>query len=191
MIYFIQDTGSKAIKIGISYNPPKRLAALQTAHASRLTLMGVMDGGQREERALHHRFARLQGEWFEPTEGLLAFVQANAKPFTHAAKSTTHRRRYMPQHVTPRRTVQVAPPVITKEPAPVVPQRPRATKAYDPLWQPRPLSELLPPSPYDPPAPHQEYPGWVWVAGIAFAIVLIIATMHPNNALVDIFMRAR
>jgi hypothetical protein len=78
MIYFIQDTRSKAIKIGISQEPIKRLAALQIAHHSKLILIGVMDGTRATEESLHTLFTRKQGEWFEPTRDLLAFIKQNA-----------------------------------------------------------------------------------------------------------------
>jgi hypothetical protein len=78
VIYFIQDTHSKAIKIGISKNPKGRRSDLQTAHGSKLQLIGVMDGMRTEERKLHAQFSRLEGEWFEPTYDLLEFIRANA-----------------------------------------------------------------------------------------------------------------
>lgn len=78
MIYFIQDTHSRAIKIGTSKSPIKRLASLQTAHGSKLVLVGVMDGGEQEERVLHQQFTRKRGEWFEPTRELLTFIHENA-----------------------------------------------------------------------------------------------------------------
>jgi hypothetical protein len=78
MIYFIQDTSSRAIKIGTSKNPLSRLSDLQTAHHAPLILIGVMDGTQHEERLLHHKFERLQGEWFEPSRALLAYIQNSA-----------------------------------------------------------------------------------------------------------------
>lgn len=77
MIYFIQDTHSKTIKIGVSKTPLARMADLQTAHHAKLILLGVMDGMQREEKALHGEFTRLQGEWFEPTPDLLRYIRDN------------------------------------------------------------------------------------------------------------------
>lgn len=78
MIYFIQDTHSKTIKIGVSKTPLARLSDLQTAHHSKLILLGVMDGMQTQERELHQKFNRLQGEWFEPTPDLFRFIRDNA-----------------------------------------------------------------------------------------------------------------
>lgn len=85
MIYFIQDTKSRAIKIGTSRNPAARLKELQTAHAHALVLLAVMDGGVTEERKLHQRFVRLHGEWFEPTPELITFVRECAMPVPRTA----------------------------------------------------------------------------------------------------------
>lgn len=78
MIYFIQNTRSKAIKIGIGKTPADRLAAFQTANHDRVILIGVMEGGRVEEQDLHQQFTRKRGEWFEPTPALLKFIKENA-----------------------------------------------------------------------------------------------------------------
>jgi hypothetical protein len=78
MIYFIQDTHSRAIKIGISHDPVKRLADLQVAHHSKLLLIGVMDGTRATEESLHSLFTHKRGEWFEPTRDLMTFIRENA-----------------------------------------------------------------------------------------------------------------
>ena len=83
MIYFIQDSSSQAIKIGVSKQPLKRLADLQTAHPSQLLLIGVMDGMQQQEKELHRRFTRQRGEWFDPSPDLLAFIRENAVSLAH------------------------------------------------------------------------------------------------------------
>jgi hypothetical protein len=75
MIYFIQDTKSRAIKIGVSSEPAQRLKQLQTAHASDLKLIAVMDGSFAEEQSLHQLFTRKRGEWFEPTRELRTFIK--------------------------------------------------------------------------------------------------------------------
>jgi hypothetical protein len=67
MIYFTQDTQTKAIKIGYSKDPKKRRSGLQTATPNQLILLGVIHGGLEHERAYHKKFAdyRIQGEWFK------------------------------------------------------------------------------------------------------------------------------
>jgi hypothetical protein len=68
MIYFTQDTQTKAIKIGYSKNPTKRRAGLQSSTPSQLVLLGCVPGGLEHESAYHEKFAafRLHGEWFKP-----------------------------------------------------------------------------------------------------------------------------
>ena len=78
MIYFIQEASTHHIKIGVSANPLKRLKDLQTAHPAKLRLLAVMDGAQREERALHKKFENANGEWFKPTSELFAFIKEYA-----------------------------------------------------------------------------------------------------------------
>jgi hypothetical protein len=67
MIYFVQDVVTKAIKIGYSSNPKKRLGGLQTATPNQLALLGVIPGGLEHEAAYHEKFEdhRLQNEWFK------------------------------------------------------------------------------------------------------------------------------
>lgn len=66
MIYFAQDTTSKALKIGYSKDPKKRRSGLQTASPNPLDLLGVVHGGLEHERAYHKKFKqeRIHGEWF-------------------------------------------------------------------------------------------------------------------------------
>jgi hypothetical protein len=92
MIYFIQDTETRRIKIGVSAEPAQRLKQLQTAHASELKLIAVMDGARNEEQALHQIFTRKRGEWFEPTRDLLAFIKEKAVSVASVTNGRRHRR---------------------------------------------------------------------------------------------------
>lgn len=76
MIYFIQVGDDGPVKIGLADDPYRRLVALQCASPFELRLLGGFEGGRGEELKLHKMFAhaRIRGEWFEPTEELLAFV---------------------------------------------------------------------------------------------------------------------
>ncbi len=67
MIYFIQNTVSKAIKIGYSKNPERRHKSLQTATPDPLVILGKIHGGLEHENAYHKQFAKyaLTGEWFK------------------------------------------------------------------------------------------------------------------------------
>jgi len=74
-VYFIQ-AESGPIKIGFTTDVRGRMAALQTATAEELTLVGIMPGDEQEEAALHARFgsSRIRGEWFRPDEEIRAFI---------------------------------------------------------------------------------------------------------------------
>lgn len=76
-VYFIQASKTGHIKIGYSRSPQQRLAALQIANPEGLELLGSIHGDERLEAILHAEFAdaRVSGEWFEPTDSLLAFIQ--------------------------------------------------------------------------------------------------------------------
>lgn len=75
-IYFIQSGTDGPIKIGIARDPNGRLRELQTANAHSLVLLALFVGTEETESELHARFAsaRLEGEWFSPSEELLRYV---------------------------------------------------------------------------------------------------------------------
>ena len=85
VVYFIQqiDNQNGAIKIGVSFNPVKRLAQLQTTSPDKLDFIGVIRGGYQLETELHHKFSHLNltGEWFRADDSLLEFIDTNAMPF--------------------------------------------------------------------------------------------------------------
>jgi HTH-type transcriptional regulator/antitoxin HipB len=91
MIYFIQNTSDKAIKIGFARDVTKRLRSLQTSHASQPIVLGTMPGGRGKEQLLHKKFERLKtvGEWFRPDAQLLHFIKTQKMPFhgSFAARS--------------------------------------------------------------------------------------------------------
>jgi hypothetical protein len=68
VVYFIQDQATKAIKIGVSGDPERRLRSLQTSSPNLLTILGTIPGDRDLEVDIHRRLAahRLQGEWFRP-----------------------------------------------------------------------------------------------------------------------------
>jgi hypothetical protein len=78
-VYFVRDQ-SGYIKIGVSNNPERRLAAMQTSHAAPLTLLAVMPGTRFDEAGLHVRFSHLRrtGEWFAPGKELMDYILAFA-----------------------------------------------------------------------------------------------------------------
>jgi excisionase family DNA binding protein len=76
--YFI--ASSTAIKIGVSQNPFKRMARLQTSHDEKLEVLGVLNGNREAE--IHGLFPslRLQGEWFRIAPPLVKWIQDNVAP---------------------------------------------------------------------------------------------------------------
>lgn len=82
VVYFIQAEDGP-VKIGYTSKPvKKRLGALQSHNAKRLTLLGTTPGSRQLERMLHRQFkdGRIHGEWFKPnTRGLRNVIKwANA-----------------------------------------------------------------------------------------------------------------
>jgi hypothetical protein len=77
-VYAIQAGESGPVKIGIAKSPRERLSTLQTAHYEHLHGIAIWRGGRDQEKLLHETFAdsRLIGEWFNPTEELLALVDS-------------------------------------------------------------------------------------------------------------------
>lgn len=84
MIYFIQNTGSEAIRIGSSANPQKMRAELQWAHHDLLILLGTLPGGRKEKKRLHEQFAsyRLRGDWFKGDDLLAKIQRLRLRPGT-------------------------------------------------------------------------------------------------------------
>lgn len=87
MIYFIRtdDPDIDRIKIGYtsSDDAEQRLKTLQTGSPCKLYIMAIMPyGSLQQEAALHKTFDdyNVIGEWFEVTEGLMAFISNFAEP---------------------------------------------------------------------------------------------------------------
>jgi Meiotically Up-regulated Gene 113 (MUG113) protein len=77
LIYFIQDSHSKAIKIGHARHPDKRLGDLQVGAPHVLTLLGTLPGGPMEEALIHDQFEpfHLRGEWFKGETELMELIR--------------------------------------------------------------------------------------------------------------------
>lgn len=75
MIYFIRN--GNYIKIGVSVDPWKRLASLQTGNPEPLELLAIMPGSNDLEIGLHRAFGQFmkQGEWFQINDRLLTFIK--------------------------------------------------------------------------------------------------------------------
>lgn len=79
-IYFV--TEGKHIKIGYTTQDiEKRIKQLNTGSVQNISLLGWIYGNKAKEKELHVKFAqsrvRYNGEWFEPTEDLLDFINEN------------------------------------------------------------------------------------------------------------------
>lgn len=76
-IYFIHCPQARAVKIGFSHAPDKRLKALQTAVPFPLVLLGTISGALAGEKALHREFSkyRLDGEWFKTSKVLMRKIR--------------------------------------------------------------------------------------------------------------------
>ena len=76
MIYFIQNTETKHIKIGYSDNVRNRLSSLQTTSPHELAILTICEGGIEVEKELHDKFNNyyVRGEWFNPSEELISYI---------------------------------------------------------------------------------------------------------------------
>jgi len=72
-VYFIRAEPSGPVKIGSAVKPETRLRELQIGNAEPLRLMRSIEGGEPEERWMHHRFQehRVRGEWFTFHEDMM------------------------------------------------------------------------------------------------------------------------
>jgi len=79
-LYYIYDSATDSVKLGISNNIKKRLQTLQTSHGNRLMLLGYQVGNIIVERMLHLKFKHYQksfGEWFEFSDEIQNYVNEN------------------------------------------------------------------------------------------------------------------
>lgn len=87
-VYFIGgDAG--AVKIGTTIAPLERLAAFQLGSPIKLSILALVAGGAKEEKAFHQRFAehRTHGEWFARHPQLLEVIDDLFFPSTpHAGR---------------------------------------------------------------------------------------------------------
>jgi hypothetical protein len=77
-VYFVQAEAGGPIKIGLTTNPDRRLAVLQTSSPLKLRYTRLLEGDRKREQRYHDRWRRhrLWGEWFEAVDGLARFAHA-------------------------------------------------------------------------------------------------------------------
>ena len=83
MIYFVQESGLGAIKIGYAKDYGScmnRFYALQIGNPHKLSMLGVISGKAKDETKLQTQFAEdhIRGEWFKPSSNLLKFIKDRA-----------------------------------------------------------------------------------------------------------------
>lgn len=79
-IYFAQESGMGAIKIGVARSVGVRIENLKVGMPHEVTLLATMDGDREAETEMHCKFAhaRIRGEWFRPVPELLEYIAALA-----------------------------------------------------------------------------------------------------------------
>ena len=94
-VYFIS-AGATPIKIGVSYDPAERLAALQTAHYQKLSLLYTIQCKERSqafelESAFHRWYddAHVRNEWFNLTPKQIANDVRLLTKLAHSVVSAT------------------------------------------------------------------------------------------------------
>jgi hypothetical protein len=77
-VYAIRDDERKAVKIGWSTDPIRRLAQLQTAVPHPLRLTAFIAGSKNVERSLHELFSdrHVRGEWYADHDGEVMAVMS-------------------------------------------------------------------------------------------------------------------
>lgn len=80
-IYFAQELGTHAIKIGLASNVGLRLKNIRVCSPYEIALLATIDGDRETEHSTQKRFehARIRGEWFRPAPELLEYIEALPK----------------------------------------------------------------------------------------------------------------
>jgi Meiotically Up-regulated Gene 113 (MUG113) protein len=76
VVYFIQEDGAGAIKIGTSKHLKKRMDEIARILPSEIVLLATIEGGHEVEWVIQQRFnhAHVKGEWFRPVPELLEYI---------------------------------------------------------------------------------------------------------------------
>jgi hypothetical protein len=82
-VYFIgtENREGRHVKIGMAYEPEKRLKTLQIGHSAQLRVLAWFRGDRDAEARLHAKFyrTRIQGEWFRITPALKRLIEGHAE----------------------------------------------------------------------------------------------------------------
>lgn len=76
-VYFIQESGMGAVKIGVSRHAHERVKELRGSTPHTLRLLATVEGGCCVEATLHllFRHAHVSGEWFRPVAELIGYIE--------------------------------------------------------------------------------------------------------------------
>ena len=87
MIYFIETQGM--VKIGHSVDPFIRFKSLATGCPTKCSLIGVVEGTLKDEKALHRQFSQFHshGEWFRFEQPINDYLRKNAVPLDRVSHS--------------------------------------------------------------------------------------------------------
>jgi hypothetical protein len=77
MVYFMGSGSDGPIKIGMSFDPDRRVKDIQTASPEEIRVLAQVSGDQDVERMFHGVFApdHIRGEWFKRSPTLLEFIR--------------------------------------------------------------------------------------------------------------------
>jgi hypothetical protein len=76
-VYFLRESGMGAIKIGVTRNLTRRVQSMNANTPHKISILGSVRGDEKLEARLQDEFAHalIKGEWFHPTETLLARIR--------------------------------------------------------------------------------------------------------------------
>jgi hypothetical protein len=77
VVYFVQESGMGAIKIGATGNLKHRIDILRVSSPYEMRVLAQVPGDERLEKYVHHCFHsfRIRGEWYRSTPELLACIE--------------------------------------------------------------------------------------------------------------------
>jgi len=77
VVYFVQESSIKAVKIGTTKNLKNRLDTLRVNSPHEINVLGHVPGDERLEKYLHNLFreSHIRGEWHRPSDELLSCIE--------------------------------------------------------------------------------------------------------------------
>lgn len=77
VVYFVQESGMDAVKIGVTGNLKRRIDVLRVNSPFEMRILAHVPGDERLEKYVHHCFRSfcVRGEWYRSTPELLACIE--------------------------------------------------------------------------------------------------------------------